>query len=325
MHRTFQVVAAKSVLVVVAAILALGAVELFLRVRHSDYDLFSAGYEKPWFREGGVDLAKLYEVDSEFGFRPFVPGPFYNEFGTLRNDYPAEKVAGRTRLLFVGDSVTRYGFIVEALKQVYGEEDFEYWNAGVESFNTVQQLNFYRRFNRNLKPDHVILTFHNNDFETTPIVFLNEKQQLVLFSPFLPRDQVNGWLFRHSHLYRLWIGWRIAIRKEAAREAIEAEVRESLRVFAEACREDGTRFTVLVHPVLAPRAEWKTSEIANHAAALAILNDLGIRYFDLSEPLWPMLEEGLDPKWDMWKNDKAHPNAEAARRFAVFLKGRDLL
>jgi hypothetical protein len=43
--------------------------------------------------------------------------------------------------------------------------------AGVESFNTVQEVAYDRSFNRFIRLDHVILTFHLNDFETTPVAF----------------------------------------------------------------------------------------------------------------------------------------------------------
>lgn len=35
----------------------------------------------------------------------------------------------------MGDSVTEDGFIIECLKNKYGEEKFEYWKAGVRGYN----------------------------------------------------------------------------------------------------------------------------------------------------------------------------------------------
>jgi hypothetical protein len=117
------------------------------------------------------DNLSTFVIDPDFGFRPILPSGSYTRFGTLANGYAEAKRPGVTRLLFIGDSVTRRGHIVEALKSHYGSQEYEYWNAGVESFNTVQEVEYYRRFNRAIQPDHVILTFHLNDFETTPVWF----------------------------------------------------------------------------------------------------------------------------------------------------------
>ena len=54
----------------------------------------------------------------------------------------------------------------------------EWWNAGVEGFGTRQEMLFYARFNRPLRPDHVVLTIHNNDLTPTPIVFFDEDGRL---------------------------------------------------------------------------------------------------------------------------------------------------
>ena len=323
--RTIMIVVVNLTLSLAGIALVLGGAELLLRNRHSDYDLFDAGYEKPWFRGNKADLAKVFAVDPDIGFCPIIPGPKYNKYGTLRNAYSAEKSNGVERLLFAGDSVTRIGFIVEALKEASGDRPREFWNAGVDSFNTVQELSYYKKFNGKIRPDHVILTFHNNDFETTPIVFLNAQGKMVLFSPFLPRNQVNEVLFRKSYLYRMFVGKSIARRQDAAREQIAAEVKSSLQEFQAILSQGGIRFTVLVHPVLLPRDEWAPSEILNHNTALQILKDLGITHFDLSEPLQDAIEHGINPRWDMWKNDKAHPSPEMAKRFADYLLKRGLL
>jgi hypothetical protein len=317
-RRTAHILLVNAALTIIGAMLVVGTAEWRLRQKHSFYELFNAGYEKPWFR-GHTDLAKVFTLDPEIGFRPLVPGPQYSEFGTLHNGYDAARRSGIQRLLFAGDSVTRLGFIVDALRDLHGDESFEYWNAGVDSFNTVQELKFYRAFNRRLQPDHVILTFHNNDFETTPIVFLNEKGRLVLFSPFLPRNEINEWAFRHSYVYRMFIGRRIERGKEAARRRIDEEVQTALRDFQSMTAADGTRFTVLVHPVLSPPSEWSATERQNHRTALQLLAGLGIAHFDLTPPLEAALRDGLDPRWDRWKNDKAHPSREMAARFAAYL------
>ena len=125
---------------------------------------------------------------------------------TLANDYPLSKSNGKKRLLFIGDSVTRRGHIVDALKDEYGSLKYEYWNAGVESFNTVQEVRYYKHFNRGLRPDEVFLTFHLNDFGTTPVAFREANGSLVVYVTNVPAQRLNPWLFQRSHLYRSWIG-----------------------------------------------------------------------------------------------------------------------
>ena len=323
--RTVRIIVVNLILSLAGIALLVGGAEMYLRKKHSDYDLFDAGYEKPWFRGNRADLTKVFAVDSDIGFCPIIPGPQYNEFGTLRNTYSPEKSNNVERLLFVGDSVTRIGFIVAALREASGDRPREFWNAGVDSFNTVQELNYYKKFNCKIRPDHVILTFHNNDFETTPIVFLNEQGKMVLFSPFLPRNQVNEVLFRKSYLYRMFIGKSIARRRDAGREQIVAEVKTSLQEFRTILSRDGIQFTVLVHPVLLPKDKWTPSEILNHNTVLQILKDLGITHCDLSEPLRDAIQHGINPQWEMWKNDKAHPSPEMAKHFADYLLEHGLL
>lgn len=325
MKRTIVIVLANIVLIVLGVVGVLGGYEIYLRRNASDYDLRGAGYEKPWFRNNPGNLAEVFTVDPEFGFRPHIPGPHYNEFGTLKNSYATAKPEGKTRILFLGDSVTRIGFIVDAIKNVYGEQHYEYWNAGVDSFSTIQELKFYQRYNHAIKPDHVILTFHNNDYETTPIVFLDRDGNMVLYSPFVPRRLVNAWLFRKSHLYRHLLGVLIARSKDHGHAGIAAEIRDGLDSFGRELAGHGIRFSVLVHPVLNPRDAWLEQEVTNHETVLGILDELGIQHFDLTDPLWQALADGIDPKWDMWKDDKAHPSREVSRCFAEYLKAQGLL
>lgn len=327
MTRRTATIIVVNILASLAGIIAviIGA-ELYVRVKHSDYDLFNAGYEKPWFRKNPGDLTKAFTTDPDIGFCPIIPGQQYNEFGTLQNDYDIRTPQNDAcRVLFVGDSVTRLGFIVEALRKIYGDQRYEYWNAGVDSFNTVQELNYYKKFNCRVNPDHVILTFHNNDFETTPIVFINKEGRMVLFSPFLPKNTVNEKLFRRSHVYRLALGKMIGARKEKARGQIVAEVKASLNEFDTILSRQGIRFTVLVHPVLNPKEKWTESEAQNHATVLRILKDAGIRHFDLSAPVWNAIRDGINPQWNRWKDDKAHPSREMADYFARFLAKNNLL
>jgi len=62
----------------------------------------------------------------------------------------------------------------------------------------VQEVAYYRQFNRPIHPDHVILTFHLNDFETTPVAFREADGTVVVFAPNWPVRRLHPWLFQHS-------------------------------------------------------------------------------------------------------------------------------
>jgi hypothetical protein len=298
-----------------------GAVEIFYRFK-APYRAFGGARELPQFRRGGSTVAATFVVDPDFGFRPVFDNGHYTAFGTLANDYPLSKSNGKKRLLFIGDSVTRRGHIVDALKDEYGSLRYEYWNAGVESFNTVQEVRYYKHFNRGLRPDEVFLTFHLNDFETTPVAFRDANGSLVVYAPNFPVQRINLWLFQHSYFYRSWIG--VTTARKAERVGIISEVRVSLEELKHMVDADGAHLTVLVLPILRPLNDWSAEYRENRRRILDILGSLRVRYFDLLEPLnqafadgVSVVEKGDDLFW--------HPSREVAKYFGAYLRRQGLL
>ena len=214
--------AARLALFLVSLGLAVLFCELALRVS-SPGGGFGAAEELPWLR--GADRTRLFVSDPDFGFRPALGNELFDAFGTHRNEYEVGERAGRERVLFLGDSVTARGHIIEALRERYGEAGFEYWNAGVDSFNTVQEVAYYFDYNAEVDPDHVVLTFHLNDYETTPIAFEDEAGRVVVFAPNQPTRRIYPWLFENSRLYRLWLG-RLAAPGCAGRWRSQYEMTE---------------------------------------------------------------------------------------------------
>lgn len=313
-----RVVLVNIALLIVGASLVLGGFEWGLRRFHGRYDFFKVGVESPDFRQGRGDLKEIFTPDPDLGFRPVLgEGRYYGPHGTLQNEYDLRKRPGVTRLLFIGDSVTHRAELIKALRGLYGDERFEYWNAGVESYNTVQEVGFYRAYNRLVEPDHVILTMVVNDVETTPLVFLSEGK-LVMVAPNLPRSAVNGWLFRRSLLYRQVVSWRVALQANRLRLKIWAEVTDSLRSLGEELERDGTRFTVLVLPLLAP-PEAAPGAAATHRALVGMVDGLGLRHFDLAAPVAAALRGSPAPE------DNVHPGPEMASAIARHLKDNRLL
>ena len=296
-------------------------IEVFHRVK-APYRAFSGAYELTQFRQGAGSGLSTFVVDPDFGFRPVLGDGPYTRFGTLANDYAAAKTAGVSRLLFIGDSVTHRGHIIDALRAEYGSQQYEYWNAGVESFNTMQEVEYYRRFNRLIRPDHVILTFHLNDFETTPVAFRDTDGTLVVFAPNWPVRRLNRWLFQHSYTYRYWLG--LVTPKKTARTEIISEVRGSLADLEHMVTVDGAQLTVLVLPILQPVSDWKPEYREYRRLILDLLASLRIRYFDLLEPLHKALTDGVSVA-ETGDNLFWHPSRDAALYFSQYLRTQHFL
>lgn len=291
--------------------------EILLRV--SPYNTFGAGRELEHKRKI-FGSPKTNVVDPDFGFRPVLGNSFYNIYGTKVNKYSLNKQPGTIRLLFIGDSVTAKGYIVEGLKKVYGEDKFEYWNAGVGSFNTVQEVNFYKKYNKFIKPDHVILSFNLNDFGTTPVAFFNTKNQLVVFAPKMPIKKVNTVLFKNSMLYRLYLGITVRLNKKIRKE-IEYEAIRSITELRDVLSNEHINLTVLIIPIFKPYNKWRESEKRLRYKIIKILEGLGIRYFDLIEVINDAERDGIV----MYEEDIWHPSKEMGLYCARYLYKKGLL
>jgi len=297
-----------------SVVLVLFLIEVSLRIRRP-YSSLGAGIELTNMRSNPQDLTKTFTVDPDLGFRPILGNSKYNDYGTKCNSYRLEKNSGVSRLLFIGDSVTARGTLIDALKEIYQEDEFEYWNAGVESFNTVQEVEFYKEYNSVIKPDHVILTLHNNDFATTPVAFLNSENKIVVYVPNKPLTDINRWLFIHSYIYRYLLGASLGWTKDQA--SVTEEVQVSLRELRDILASDNISFTVLVLPVIKQFGSWSPEEKKAREDALGILVDLDIQYFDLNPALQNGIAEGiinLEPNNDSW-----HPSPDVSIVFAEYL------
>ena len=185
----------------------------------------------------------------------------------------------------------------------------------------VQEVRFYKRYNRALGPDHIILTFHLNDFQTTPVAFIDQAGRLVVVAPQRPLRPVNRWLYEHSHLHRLWLG--ITSGQDEGRIRFADEVRRSLEDLRDTARADGVALTVLVLPIMARTEDWRDEDRSRRTVVLGILADLGIRHFDLLPALLRALADGVEP--GAGPGDGWHPSKRAAEYFAAFLHEQALL
>lgn len=293
--------------------LAVGLIASELAVRYLSPPGKTRGGHQMTFSAGTLES---FMADDECGYLPKPDSIEYNRFGCMHNDYDgAIKPPHKKRILFAGDSVTHRGRLIAALRQLYGEEDYEYWNAGVESFNTRQELVLYRRYNSTISPDQVILTFHNNDFMLTPLVFA-ENGNLRILTPTAQRETIHPWWFENSTFYRYLLGRR-------GSQYQPQEVRQSLAEFRDLTASQGVDFRVIVLPIFKPVAQWDKNEMWSRQQTLAILQELKIPHYDMLGVLERLLEQGSEVQEQ--PGDNWHPNDEACRAFANDLKYRELL
>jgi len=317
-----SLLAARVILVFASLVLSIMVTEIGLRLFVNESDLI-AGDEVTVWRDNAAREKGFYTPDSELGYRPVLGTTKYDEHGTMRNRYALAKPPGKTRVLFIGDSVTHRATIVEALRERYGEQSFEYWNAGVEGFNTPQEVAFYLRWNHRIEPDHVILTFHNNDFEITPVAYVDDQDRMRVFSPSALTEGVNTWLYGNSYVYRLYRRVRANFAAEQQRDDLAVRVRESLARLRDQLQARGIQLSVVLFPVLSPPEEWDSWQQWSRQRALAILAELNLRCFDLFEPLTNALANGLPVREEL--SDHWHPNKTGARCFVDYLVARGLL
>lgn len=296
-----------------ATVLALVAAELAVRLLAPMPDLFPH-----WQWQAMPDGDEVdYVVDSDLGFRPVLGRGEYSEFGTVVNDYPVEKTEGVERVLFVGDSVTHRWRIQRVLLNRCRNRPVEFWNAGVEAFNTGQEVEYYLRFNHRIRPDHVTLVFHNNDFVATPVAFRNDNGELVVMNPHAYMSKTNVRLARWSHLYRHYLSARIARLRAEDPITTAEETQAAIKRLQDNLRTNGIGFDVILAPVFKPPNEWTTYERRSRELSLEIFEELEIPVYDLFETLEIAARKGLElteTPGDPW-----HPSDEFARRAARHL------
>jgi lysophospholipase L1-like esterase len=268
-----------------------------------------------------------FRGDQELGFMPVMgEGREYTLYGTRRAGhpvYPVERRPGWQRVVMLGDSIAAIGYTQIALEERLAGRSLEFWNAGVHGYSTAQEVNYYRRFVRPLKPDLVLLLFCLNDFDGTPVIFNDSQEGNVVITPYLGREHYNPWLFRNSVVYRLFLAARIAVD---GRVGVKADMRAQLEALRRMGKEDGFRLQVVVYPILDRPESWSANYTEQHRAILEILQGMGIPYVDLR----PLLTETLRSQTVAWTRmdgdkDYFHPSEAFSARIAEYLLSRGVL
>jgi len=253
-----------------------------------------------------------YLLDAELGYQPKLDGIERSSYGTLLNHYDPNNRGNRSRILFVGDSVTKRGKIIEALERECGPERFEYWNAGVEGYATPQELLYFKRYNRALRPDVIILTFHVNDLWLSRVI-LRDSDGRVATQPavFLSTAPGAAWLMEHSRIYQ-WLVLKYLYLVE--HPVAVSDVEEAIIELSEIAKEDGATLKILFHPILLPNAQWLESEFIARQTALNLFAKHSLSYLDLTPIAEQALNEGVSVQEKA--GDKLHPSKEMAELFS---------
>jgi hypothetical protein len=261
--------------------------------------------------------------DNQLGFIPAMGvNASYNEYGVRHNNYTLAKPEGWRRILFIGDSIIGYGFTQKALQEFTEGKPIEYWNAGVFGYSTAQEVMFYKRFNRPVKPNLVVLGFCLNDFDGTPVVLLDNEGGNVVVSPYLGQEYYNAWLFKNSVIYRLYLSAKAGL---TGRAGLEDDVKKYLAELKGISREDDFNLKVVIYPILKTEADWPSSYLHQHEQIIRVLKELGIVYYDLK----PLLNETLKNhpvKWvQLTEGDYFHPSQQFSGIIAKHLLEQGLL
>jgi hypothetical protein len=267
--------------------------------------------DRPITRLSNLEGQPIAELDDEMGFAMLAPGPWYSKFGTQPNTYSLKRDPSHLRVVFLGDSVTYRGRIVRGLQALFPDPRIEWWNAGVESFNTRQEVIWYRRYVRTTKPDLVVLTVHPNDLDGTAVMFIDRQGNLTCYREGRPPVVVNTWLYFNSRIYRLFTG--ISDSGEV-RQGTRQEMAAALSSLREMLAADGTDLFLFLMPWTKPHESWNSWELGRYDIVRSIVQDVGVPWCDgLAE-----LEAATAAGETISKRpgDSWHPSHELARRFA---------
>ncbi|HEU4418276.1 MAG TPA: hypothetical protein VFT55_05015, partial [Planctomycetota bacterium] len=306
--------------------LLLGCVAALVSLLLAEYVVRLVVPARQWFDSERLDFFEAQakaaksslQPDEELGFVPVRDGNSYDAFGLLREEGPTPSVAKppRThRVLFLGDSVTARRRIVLPLRALWGGGAVEFLNAGFDGANPVQTVELYFRHQRQLAPDQVVFTLHNNDLTVTTTCLCDAHGTLRICNPH-DLQALNFGLYRWSALYRLWFsaGYRDYMSADHYLDLAEP-VAAALRRLRDEVASRGARLDVLLLPILSAPADWGPHQRASRERELEILGELGATTVDLL----PACEELLTAKVPVMQgpDDLWHPNHDSGAYFAL--------
>jgi len=253
------------------------------------------------------------EVDPELGYVPRRGGQYaYDRHGAQRNAHQARTPPGVRRVALVGDSIAAIGYLGGWLERL-GPPGVEYWNLGVDGFGAWQELKYFERHGRALRPDLVLIEFCLNDFDGTPVILKDQDGQAVVANLYLGSEQFNPWLYRRSTIYRAYLSLKASLTD---RDGLRADVKNTLAAFQRHAVADRFKLKVVVYPLMSPYEQWPESYKKQRQEILAILRELGVEHFDASDLLAQALQSRPLAWARMAEGDYFHPSEAFAELLA---------
>jgi hypothetical protein len=257
------------------------------------------------FADRAAREATMIQADDELGHAPVLGGEWYDEHGVLRSSPRVDGDGPDTTFLFLGDSVTRRGSLVTPLAALWDGGKATFWNAGVESWNPMQEVAGYFRSQRALQPQRIVLTLHNNDLTESTVACLKDGA-LTLCNPgsFVPIDP--AW-YRRSILYELLVHFRHTDRLRPAHYTFrEREVEAALARLRDDAASIGAQFSIVLLPIFAAPAAQQEHERRAREQELAMLERLRVPFLDLQPVCDEISAAGLDVR--VTPTDPYHPD-----------------
>jgi len=236
----------------------------------------------------------------------------YDENGIVVSRSIYAKAAG-PKLLLIGDSVTFRAQIINGLANLLPPE-MTLLNGGVYGYNIEQEIEFFFRFQKDLRPDAIIHQMHINDLQATRQLF-HRDGATRLYSPRVTEVTVNPVLYRYSQLYRILVA---NLASRYSKDELKASAVESLRRMRDYARQNGIAYHLVLFPMLEPLADWTAYDRETRDYLLNAARLLDLDVIDLQPVAEQMISAGIDPKEG--PRDPLHPNqsmGEAAAKYIV--------
>lgn len=306
--RKTRDVAAKAVLLLSATMAGLLGIELSLRLL---YPVSTANV----IVEGTSDASgELLLPDEVLGLRPALGTTWYDENGILFDRSIFSTADGAYKMLFIGDSVTAYGRIVDGIAKLVASGNTSFLNGGVAGYNIQQEIEFFFRYQMSIKPDVIIHQMHINDLQASRIALRGRDGTVRIYSPRVKPVDVNQALYQYSQTYRFAVG---NLMSRQSKEELKTASFDSLRRMRDYTRENGITYHLILFPSLQPFVSWRAYDKETRDYLLGIARELQLEAIDLQPVAERLFAEGIDPQsvpGDTW-----HPNKTMGDEAAKYI------
>src|SRR6185312_9693074 len=258
----------QTALVVLSCLVGLVVLEIGLRLF---YPISIMNVERPEKNDNSY-----FVRDEILGLYP-APGKSGFDVTGVSSRRPAKTTPSRT-VLCIGDSVTAFGRISAGLADTVSP-DITLLNGGVAGYNIQQEIEYFFRFQKDTHPQVVIHQMHVNDLRASRWVVRDKTDGTVkIYSPRNNPQNVNMWLYSHSHLYRFYVA---NLQSRNTEDELESAALESLRKMRDYTRANGIDYYVYLFPILEPYSQWSQFDKSSREHLLEMSKQLGLGTVDL--------------------------------------------